>query len=246
MRNLTGKHLNELWGVGANHALYEADGKWYHRLLAFPGALFDANGYVLFETERDYLESPYLHIHQGITIWDGISSMPNYVRVTEYGQLQAFSHKIKEAAKKKRQAVRGKKRPPYAATGPMAVDMPQGDEGVGHALGQTYRSIRDTQVSKWVKYLHAYKCQLCGETIRLPDGQFYAEAHHLQPLGGLHNGPDVVENVICVCPKHHVLLDYGVISLKRSQLQMIPGHEINDAYIAYHNSHRVKPTGSAG
>jgi 5-methylcytosine-specific restriction protein A len=240
MRNLTGKHLNDLWQVGAKHALYREDGKWYHQLVEFPGALFDANGYVVFESEASYLKSPYLQIQKDVNLPDGISSMPNYVRVTEDGQLQVFSQKIKETAANKYQTRRAKKQPPYRGTAPMAVDMPQGDEEVGRALGQSYRIIRDTQVSKWVKYLHAYKCQLCGEAIRLLDGQFYAEAHHLQPLGGDHNGPDVVENVICVCPKHHVLLDYGVISLNKSQLRMIRGHEIGEAYIAYHNAKRGK------
>jgi 5-methylcytosine-specific restriction enzyme A len=240
MRDLTGKHLNDLWGVGAKHALYSADGKWYHQLVDFPGALFDANGYVVFESETGYLESPYLQIQQDIHIPIGISSMPNYVRVTEYGQLQAFSHKIKEVAEKRHRVGRAKKHPPYAATTPIAIDLPQRDAEVGRAQGQIYRVIRDTQVSRWVKYLHAYKCQLCGETIKLLDGQLYAEAHHLQPLGDPDNGPDVVENVICVCPKHHVLLDYGVISLGKSQLRMIPGHEINDTYIAYHNARRLE------
>ena len=241
MRNLTGKHLNDLWGVGAKHALYREDGKWYHQLVEFPGALFDANGYVVFESKTSYLESPYLQIHQDVHIPDGISCMPNYVRVTQYGQLQAFSQKIRETAEKRHHPGRPRKHPPYAATAPIAIDMPQSDEETSHALSQSYRIIRDTRVSKWVKYLHGYRCQLCGETIRLPDGQFYAEAHHLQPLGDRHKGPDVVENVICVCPKHHVLLDYGVISLDKSQLKMIPGHEIGDAYVVYHNAKRRKP-----
>lgn len=244
MQNLTGKHLNELWGVGAMHALYREDGMWYHQLLEFPGALFDANGYVLFETEKAYLESPYLQIQQDVHVPGGISAMPDYVRVTEYGQLQAFSHQIKETAER-HQKGRPKKHPPYAAIAPIAIDMPQGNEEISRAWSQTYRIIRDTKVSKWVKYLHGYRCQLCGETIELPDGQFYAEAHHLQPLGEPHKGPDVVENVICVCPTDHVLLDYGAISLDRSQLQMIPGHDINQAYIAYHNSFKAKRKGKA-
>ena len=31
-----------------------------------------------------------------------------------------------------------------------------------------------------------------------------------------HNGPDKLENMICVCPNCHVLLDFGVIRLNQS------------------------------
>ncbi len=50
----TGRELNKRWQVGAKHALYRADGKWYHVLTSFPAALFDASGYIMFEREEDY------------------------------------------------------------------------------------------------------------------------------------------------------------------------------------------------
>ncbi|HRQ37075.1 MAG TPA: HNH endonuclease [Chloroflexota bacterium] len=237
-KNLTGKYLNDLWGVEAKHALYRADGKWYHQLTDFPGALFDANGYIVFETEKDYLESPYLQIKQDLHIADGISSMPNYVRVTEKGQLQVFSKRIRETAEGSAQYQTSKytSQKPRASKAPPAIDMPQGNEETARVLSQSYRILRDTKVSRWVKYIHGYKCQLCGDTIKLNNGESYAEAHHIQPLNQRHNGPDIVENVICVCPKHHVLLDYGVISLDKSQLHLIPGHDISEVYITYHNT----------
>src|SRR5690606_19162445 len=70
------------------------------------------------------------------------------------------------------------------------------------------RIIRDTALSKKVKALHNYKCQLCGTTIELPNGQRYAEAHHIKPLGSPHDGPDIMGNLICLCPNHHAMLDY--------------------------------------
>jgi 5-methylcytosine-specific restriction enzyme A len=80
-RTITGKYLNEAWNVRAKHALYREDGMWYHQLREFPGALFDASGYVLFKTEQDYCQSPYLQIEQDCHVPRGISSMPNYIRV---------------------------------------------------------------------------------------------------------------------------------------------------------------------
>lgn len=77
---LTGRHLNELWRVGARHALYHHEGVWYHQLQHFPGALFDSNGYVLFGTPEEFLHSAYLHIRKHVHVPDGIAAMPTYVR----------------------------------------------------------------------------------------------------------------------------------------------------------------------
>lgn len=80
-RTDTGRSLNKAWGVNAQHALYREDGKWYHHLQQFPGALFDSNGYVLFRTRDEYLNSPYLDHGQHLNIPSGISAIPGYVRV---------------------------------------------------------------------------------------------------------------------------------------------------------------------
>jgi hypothetical protein len=54
MRRRTGRQLNTEWNVGAQHALYREDGKWYHRLERLPAALSDAQGYVPFDSEYEY------------------------------------------------------------------------------------------------------------------------------------------------------------------------------------------------
>ncbi len=222
-RRLTGKYINDLWGVGAKHALYREDGKWYHQLTEFPGAFFDANGYVIFETENDFLESPYLQIGQDVHLTDGISSMPNYIRISENSHIQSLSHSAKKVSEKQKG---------YKSK---IAKKPQGQIDVRRNLIQTERIIRDTKVSSWVKYVHEYKCQICETALKIDDYEFYAEAHHLKPLGNGHNGPDVVENIICVCPNHHALLDLAVIHIEKSQLRYVEGHEINPEYISYHN-----------
>ena len=97
------------------------------------------------------------------------------------------------------------------------------------------RIIRDTELARRVKMLHRHKCQICGHTIKLPNGSYYAEAHHIQPLGQPHNGPDDIGNIVCVCPNHHAELDYGVSQLSRSRLADADGHVVMAKYIAYHN-----------
>ncbi len=77
---LTGRQLNKEWGVGARHALFHKDGTWYSNLKKFPGALFDPEGYILFKTEKDYLENPNVSVGKETNIPKGISSLPGYVR----------------------------------------------------------------------------------------------------------------------------------------------------------------------
>lgn len=102
-------------------------------------------------------------------------------------------------------------------------------------LIETYRVLRDTELARKIKTLHKNICQICGETIKLKNDQSYAEAHHIKPLGNPHNGPDVAENIVVLCPNHHVMFDYGALSLDAKNLRTLQGHIISDAYIAYHN-----------
>src|SRR5688572_6253902 len=78
---MSARLLNRKWNVGAKHALYRADGKWYHPLTRFPGALFDSNGYVLFGTRAEYEGCPQLQIRQDVHAPAGIASIPGYVAV---------------------------------------------------------------------------------------------------------------------------------------------------------------------
>lgn len=121
---------------------------------------------------------------------------------------------------------------PVAPLPPVAVDFSEPAERQEVVV---YRIIRDTALARQIKQLHNYKCQLCGHTIVLTNGSGYAEAHHIRPLGEPHNGPDIVENIICLCPNHHAELDYGVRPLELSDIQSTQGHPINSVYLQYHN-----------
>ena len=81
-----GAQLNSQWNVGAQHALYRANGTWCHWLQRFPGALFDANGYVRFETEDDLLGCSGVRVGERanwLNVPDGIASLPGYVTVQQ-------------------------------------------------------------------------------------------------------------------------------------------------------------------
>lgn len=77
----TARELNLKWRVGAKHALYRKTGDWYHRLRRFPGVLFDDNGYVMFNSGKQFLSSPFLRIKSRVHILGRLHQVPGYVRV---------------------------------------------------------------------------------------------------------------------------------------------------------------------
>ena len=85
-----------------------------------------------------------------------------------------------------------------------------------------------------------------NDGLQIGQGKLYAEIHHIKPLGAPHNGLDVRENVLCVCPNCHVLLDYGAIQLDVSKLRVSPKHRVGKDYIDYHNTKIVGKANEAG
>ena len=82
-----GKECKEIWKIPAEHVLYREDGTWYNALKRFPAALCDANGYILFKTEKAYKECPQLRIGKEVALPEGIVQIPGYVRARGGGEL---------------------------------------------------------------------------------------------------------------------------------------------------------------
>ena len=122
-----------------------------------------------------------------------------------------------------------------APQAPQACDL--SDPPAARVKTTVMRIVRDSQKSRHVKFLHKYKCQLltCEYTIDLADGSRYAEAHHVKPLGKEHNGPDNLDNIVCLCPNHHAACDHGAIQLVASELRQVAGHVVRQEFIDYHN-----------
>ena len=110
------------------------------------------------------------------------------------------------------------------------------------------RLVRDTTVTRQVKALHGYRCQVCGERLATPAG-FYAEAAHIRPLGAPHHGPDILSNVLCLCPNHHALFDFGSFGIAADysllglpgQLRIQASHQPDLAQLVYHRQHIYRP-----
>jgi hypothetical protein len=99
----------------------------------------------------------------------------------------------------------------------------------------TSRIIRDTELAWRVKVIHSFKCQICRYSIELQDGKYYAESHHLKPLGNPHTGPDIIGNIVCLCPNHHAALDYLAFAISLPMFHQLAAHVIDHSYIDYHN-----------
>jgi hypothetical protein len=98
------------------------------------------------------------------------------------------------------------------------------------------RFIRDTKMTRMVKGQYKNRCQICGKRMKIQPGVFYAEAHHLKPLGNGHKGSDVRDNILCLCPNHHALFDYFAIPLDPAKLRLNK-HNLRQSFIDYHNAH---------
>jgi len=77
---ITGKFLNDLWQIRAEHTLYSHNGTWYHHLERFPGALCDSEGYKLFASGEEFERCAQLRIKQHVGCPPGIRTIPGYIR----------------------------------------------------------------------------------------------------------------------------------------------------------------------
>ncbi len=117
----------------------------------------------------------------------------------------------------------------------------------GRAATTVMRIIRDSLISRRLKHIHEFGCQICGIRLATPSGP-YAEGAHIRPLGQPHDGPDTLENLLCLCPNHHVLFDKGAVWVGEDfvvratnggevlgPLLLAPTHQVSADHLAYHH-----------
>lgn len=135
----------------------------------------------------------------------------------------------------------------------VAVDLENAVPDVGQPSrieSNTTRIIRDTALVSELKETYEYTCQICGNRRRRAATSGYAEGHHLCPLGSPHDGPDIGQNILVVCPDHHADLDYGMLKIDPDTLviqheyddavsgrtlTVAEGHSLSQEYLSYHN-----------
>lgn len=122
------------------------------------------------------------------------------------------------------------------------LPLPASNQEPDKVESYTTRVIRDTLVSETVKNLHRHFCQTCSTRIERPGGA-YAQAAYIRPLGRPHNGPDTVDNILCLCPNCHMLFDGWAFAIEddgtligalSGTLNEVEAHTINREYLDYH------------
>ncbi|MEO3858415.1 YDG/SRA domain-containing protein [Acrocarpospora sp. B8E8] len=106
----------------------------------------------------------------------------------------------------------------------------------------------DLRLADKLNRIYDYSCQMCGVTLEAPGGLRFASAVHIQGLSVPHNGPDSLDNMLCLCSNHRDLFRYGSIVIGDAleiidQIGneplgvLIEKHHINRAYLSYHRQH---------
>ena len=135
-------------------------------------------------------------------------------------------------------------------------ELPTGSRNPERRETLTSQIIRNPQNAIHVKKLHEYMCQFCKEKIVTPSGP-YSEGAHIKPLGRPHNGPDMVDNLLCLCPNCHLKLDKFVVHIgedgvslfdtasgeKITEINLIEKHDINPENIEYQRELAKKAAG---
>jgi hypothetical protein len=185
-----GAYLNDLWRVGAAHALYIHDGHWYHQLRRFPGALFDRNGYIVFATEKEYRACAHLNIGKQISIRKpGISAISGYIRVVpaEDSKLSPF-------------------RPPALDLDIHTLAL-SALEGRRRLVMHLDRERNQTLIRNKKKMAESLDCEVCGFSFRRvygSDAADYCEVHHLLPLSELEQTTETrLEDLAILCANCH-------------------------------------------
>jgi len=205
---MNAKQIIKHTGLAASHSLYREDGLWYHHLKLFPGILFDADGYVIFSNQEEYLSNPYLQHAKDLHVKGGISKIPGYIPFTEDQRAKLWFEKSITSSPDIEEIIRRKR--------------------------EIEVILRNYTLVRKLKKLYNDICQLCETQLLIKTGQYYSEVHHIRPLGNPHNGSDVTENMLCVCPNCHVLLDLGAIKLNKNTLKS-KRHKIDDNSVNYYN-----------
>jgi 5-methylcytosine-specific restriction endonuclease McrA len=128
-------------------------------------------------------------------------------------------------------------------------DRSAGTENTTRRTSKTEEIVRDRQLVAQLKALHEHRCQLCGDRRLQGPDTGYAQVHHLTPLGEPHNGPDIPENMLVVCPNHHEDFEHGMVavepetreitheyelSLSGRTLRTVEGHDVGTRFLEYH------------
>lgn len=111
---------------------------------------------------------------------------------------------------------------------------------------------RNPKLREHVKKLYENKCQVCNVFLKTHYGAISIGAH-IKGLGEPHNGPDQINNIICLCPNHSWQFDFfgfyidgetfeikGLKGYEGKKLAIKEGHNIDKEFFKYHHEQYKK------
>ena len=185
---MNGATLSRHWNVSVRHALFSETGNWYHHLTKFPGALFDAKGYLLFETEKEYLACTSLNIKRDIWVPHGISSAPGYVQVVIDG-----SEYIPPASS-------------HSGSKTNAIHYEGNPVSVNLTIYERDRGARNECLKHY-----GYRCSACQFDFARTYGEIATDmihVHHLTPVSRVAETHEVdpIRDLRPICPNCHAVI----------------------------------------
>ena len=114
--------------------------------------------------------------------------------------------------------------------------------------------VRNPAFGRELRAHYANTCCFCGKAliVGVEPEQFYSEAAHVRAIGKPHKGTYRKDNMLVLCPEHHIQFDAGVLTIveRGRQLQIFsripddplhgrpvrlrPPHSIDLANAKYH------------
>jgi putative restriction endonuclease len=95
--------------------------------------------------------------------------------------------------------------------------------------------VRDQANVDWIKSLYDNACQVCRIQLMTDAGAISIGAH-IQGLGKPHDGPDVVENMLCLCHNCHAIFDSGAFYINDDLKSITWLHQPNGAATSFHST----------
>lgn len=102
----------------------------------------------------------------------------------------------------------------------------------------TNRLKRNVALSEQVRKMYGYKCQICDVYLKTPKGPVAVGAH-IKGLGSPHHGPDVLENMLCLCPNHHEQFDRFGYSINPENFEIVGLEEFSGKKIQSESKHKI-------
>jgi len=118
----------------------------------------------------------------------------------------------------------------------LAPNMKLEYQRVERSKSTTNRLKRNPKISEKIKEIYAYSCQVCGVFLQAPSGPIAIGAH-IMPLGQPHNGPDVKENLLCLCPNHHDQFDALGFSIEPNSSKIVGLSNFQDKMLTIDKKH---------